>query len=116
MVGSQKEEMFKNADIFVFPTHYANECFPVVLLEAMQHRLPIVTTDEGGIADIIEQGVNGFVCPRRDASVVAQYLEQLLKDASLRKKMGEAGYQKYNNSFTIQQFEQKMKECLDSAC
>lgn len=114
-VGSEKEEIFQQADIFVFPTYYDNECFPVVLLEAMQHRLPIVTTDEGGIADIVQDGVNGFVCARQDASAVAQQLTLLLTDSSLREQMGEAGFHTYLKHFTIQEFESKMRDGLQKS-
>ena len=35
--GEDKSQELKNADLFVFPTYYSNECFPIVLLEAMAH-------------------------------------------------------------------------------
>lgn len=47
MFGKEKSGLLQKADVFVFPTYYDNECFPVVLLEAMQHKLPVVTTNEG---------------------------------------------------------------------
>ena len=51
--GEEKERLFRESDIFVFPTYYDIECFPLVLLEAMQYGLPCVNTDEGGIRDIV---------------------------------------------------------------
>lgn len=110
--GADKERFFKQADAFVFPTYYDNECFPVVLLEAMQHKLSIVTTNEGGVEDIIEDGVNGFVCERQDATSVADRLIRLITDESLRTRMGKAGYEKYQIRYTLHCFETKMKECL----
>ncbi len=62
--GEEKLAYFAQSDVFVFPTFYYNECFPLVLLEAMQWRLPLVSSDEGGIPDIVQNGENGFVCPR----------------------------------------------------
>jgi glycosyltransferase involved in cell wall biosynthesis len=55
--NEEKKKAFEEADIFVFPTYYSNECFPLVLLEAISHSLPVVSTLEGGIPDIIEDGV-----------------------------------------------------------
>lgn len=108
--GADKERFFKQADVFIFPTYY--ECFPIVLLEAMQHKLPVISTNEGGIPDIIEDGINGFVCKRQDAKDIANKLMNLITDDSLRIKMGEAGYQKYETLYTINRFEMKMKRCL----
>ena len=47
--GSEKASVFASADIFAFPTYYYYECLPLVLLESMQHSLPIVSTFEGEI-------------------------------------------------------------------
>ena len=50
--GEDKEYYWRKADIFVLPTCY--ECFPLVVIEAMQHKLPVVSTNEGGIVDIVD--------------------------------------------------------------
>ena len=52
--GDYKYEIFQSSDIFVFPTFYHNECFPLVLLEAMMFGLPVISTSEGGIPDIVK--------------------------------------------------------------
>ena len=103
--GEDKHRFFMNADVFVFPTYYYNECFPLVLLEAMQWRLPLVSSDEGGIPDIIQHGVNGFVAERKDVMALANALEQLITDPALRRQMGEAGYARYKELYTLEAFE-----------
>ena len=105
--GEEKEEYWRRADIFVFPTFYFNECFPLVLLEAMQWRLPLVSSDEGGIPDIVKDGVNGFVCTRQDVQSLAEALEKLITDPILRQQMGEQGYQRYQEEFTLEAFERR---------
>ena len=105
--GEEKHRFFVNADVFVFPTFYFNECFPLVLLEAMQWRLPLVSSDEGGIPDIVQDGVNGFVSPRQDVESLANALEQLITNPALRQQMGEAGYQRYCEEFTLEAFEKR---------
>lgn len=110
--GEEKQTFFRNADVFVFPTFYYNECFPLVLLEAMQWRLPVVSSDEGGIPDIVMDGENGFVCRRNDALSLADALEHLITDSSLRQRMGERGYQRYREEYTLEVFERKIVECL----
>ena len=108
--GADKERFFKQADIFIHPT--MDDCFPLVLLEAMQYNLPIVSTDVGGIADIIEDKVNGYVCQAGYADILAQKLSELINDASLRLRMGESGYEKYKRQYTLELFEANIKENL----
>ena len=105
--GEEKECYFAEADIFVFPTFYYNECFPLVLLEAMQHRLPLVSSDEGGIPDIIQHGVNGYTVARKEAAPLAEALARLITDPALRTAMGEAGYARYREQYTLEAFERR---------
>jgi len=110
--GSEKDQVFRCADIFVFPTYYNAETFGLVNAEAMQYRLPVVSTFEGGIPDIVEDGVTGFLVPQRDVGALADKMEILLNDAELRKRMGEAGFSKYENEFTQEKFEDRLIEIL----
>lgn len=110
--GNDKEKYLSDADIFVFPSYYENECFPLVLLEAMQFGLPIVTSDEGGIPDLVEDGVNGLISEKLEVDAFAQNLEKLIIDDKLRKKMGEAGIVKYKNDYTLNCFENRLFNIL----
>lgn len=110
--GEEKEKYWCSSDVFVFPTYYFNECFPLVILEAMQHGLPVVSTDEGAVPDMVSDGVNGFVCERKDVSGLAVALERLILDAELRVRMGEEGYRIYKDKFTLEKFEERFAECL----
>ena len=112
--GAEKNTFFKNADMFVFPTFYNNECFPLVLLEAMQYGLPIITTDEGGIPDIVKDGENGLICEKKNPEDLANAIEKLLKDNNLRSRMGQNGYQRYRDYFTLQSFEKRLVHILQS--
>ena len=110
--GNDKEAFLNGADIFVFPTFYHNECFPLVLLEAMQHHLPCVSTTEGGIPGIIDDGKTGFLVPKHDAENLAEKIQVLLTDAELRQRMGKAGREKFEKEFTLEVFEKRMAEIL----
>lgn len=112
--GEEKQQAFANAEIFVLPTYYFNECFPLVLLEAMQYSLPIVSTYEGGIPDVVEDGKTGFLVPQQNVVAIANKLERLIKDASLRQQMGAAGRNKYEQEFTLEIFENRMVTILQS--
>jgi glycosyltransferase involved in cell wall biosynthesis len=108
--GEEKEHYWSMADVFVQPTY--EDCFPLTILEAMQHGLPVVSTDEGAVPDMVADGENGFVCRRKDAEGLAQALERLLQDEALRHRMGAEGYRIYQENFTLQCFERRFVECL----
>ena len=116
--GKDKAAFFDQANIFVFPTFYCYEAFPLVNLEAMEYKLPIVTTDEGGIPDVVKNGENGLVAKKKNAVSLADCMEKLLEDKDLREKMGEDGYRKFKTHFTLNVFEARMAEILEyiTAC
>ncbi|MFW5982890.1 MAG: glycosyltransferase family 4 protein [bacterium] len=111
--GTEKKEFFLSADIFVFPTYYYYETFGLVNLEAMQHYLPIVSTFEGGIPDIVENERTGYLVPQQDATALAEKLETLILNPALRKQMGTAGRAKYEKEFTLEAFEERLKGILN---
>lgn len=112
--GMEKDAFFDKADVFVFPTYYHNECFPLVLLEAMQQGLPCISTTEGGISDIIDDGKTGFLIEKRNSVALAACIELLLCDRTLCRKMGENAKQKFLGQFTLDCFEDKMKGILET--
>jgi glycosyltransferase involved in cell wall biosynthesis len=101
--GAAKDRFFREADIFVQPTF--DDCFPLTLVEAMQYRLPIVSTDVGAIPDIVTDGVNGFVCPQRDVQALAEALRKLIAEPQMRVAMGQRGYELYRERMTLEVFE-----------
>lgn len=112
-VGTEKELIFRQTDIFVFPTY--NECFPLVVLEAMAHKLPVVTTNEGGIPDIVEDEINGLICEKQNAKSLAHCIARLLGDEDLRTSMGEAGFKKFEQQYTITAFERQFIQVIEKA-
>lgn len=63
---------------------------PNVLAEAMAMELPVVSTDISGIPELVESGVNGLLVPQKDAAALARAIAQLLDDAAMRKRLGQA--------------------------
>lgn len=110
--GEDKEEAFSKADIFAFPSHYHNETFGLVNLEAMQFSLPVISTFEGGIPDVVDDGKTGYLVPQKDVEKLAEKLEILIKNPDLRHRMGIAGRIKYENQFTLSVFENRLKDIL----
>ena len=82
------------ADVFVLPsiqTEIFREPWGLVVTEAMASRTPVITTSEVGIAaaGVVEDGVNGYIIPERNPTVLADRLERLLTDEELQGEMGE---------------------------
>lgn len=106
--GKEKEKTFTESDVFVFPTFYPNECFPLVVLEAMQHGLPCISTGEGAIASIVDDGRTGFIVEKRNPRQLADKIEVLINNDELRKSMGDAGRKKFEENYTLDIFEKRM--------
>lgn len=110
-VREEKEAFFRQADIFVFPTYY--ETFGLVNLEAMEYKLPVISTNEGGIPDIVKDGENGLICEKQNLVSLADCIAKLLDDEELRVKMGSAGHEKFCREFTLDKFENRMRDILN---
>jgi glycosyltransferase involved in cell wall biosynthesis len=89
----------KGFDLFAMSS--VTEGLGTSLLDAMACRRPIVATRAGGIPEIVDDGVNGLLVPPRDAHALAQAIVQALKDADLRRRLGEAGFDRVNARFTV---------------
>lgn len=114
--GKEKESYLEAADIFAFPSFYHNECFPVVLLEAMEYQIACISTNEGGIQQIIENENTGYIIKKHSPSLLAEKIENLIKDPALCKKMQRSGYQKFITEFTLQKFETRLQNILLECC
>ena len=112
LYGDDKSQELKNADVFVFPTYYSNECFPLVLLEAMAHGVPCVSTDEGAVPEIIDDGKTGLIVEKNNPADLADKIEILLNDEMLRKQMGAEGRKKYEQEYTLEIFEKRFSDII----
>lgn len=110
--NEEKALFFQKADIFAFPTFYHNEAFSLVVLEAMQHGLPIVSTDEGGLLDMVVDGETGFIVNKKDSLDLANKIQYLYNHPELREKMGVEGKRKFTELYTIQHFEENFARIL----
>lgn len=110
--GTEKIAYLNKADIFVQPTY--EDCFPLTIVEAMAYGKPVVSTTEGAVPDLVKNGVNGYVCERKNPKSLAAALEKLLENETLRRNMGKEGYERYRNLYTLNVFENNMCEILKS--
>lgn len=107
--GKDKDTFYRNTDVFVFPTFYPAECFPLVLLEAMQYGLPCISTTEGAIPDIIISKENGLLVeysPDGDSFVsgIADAIRWMAEHPKERLTMGSKGKQIFQEHFSEEKF------------
>jgi glycosyltransferase involved in cell wall biosynthesis len=111
--GKEKSELFQKSDIFVFPTFYKKECFPLVILEAMAFGLPVISTFEGAIPEIIDNGITGFLVPQKSPFSIAQKIIFLILNEKKRICMGQEARKKYEKYYTIEKFNSNFLEIID---
>jgi glycosyltransferase involved in cell wall biosynthesis len=86
-------EHYTDARVGVVPSVWP-EPIATIGLEFMQHRLPVVAFDAGGMADWCIDGENGFLVPLWDLATLADRIDRLLADGDLARRMGEDGLAK----------------------
>ncbi len=100
------KELLQQAHIVVFPSYY-REGVPKSLMEATAIGRPIITTNSIGCKDTVEDGYNGFLVPIKDSKAVADKLEILLNDETLRKEMGKNSRKIAERDFSLENVIQK---------
>ena len=75
------------------------EAFGMNVAEAMAHRLPVVASASGGLREVVEDGVTGYLVQTKDPDEVGSRLVALLQDSGKRRAMGEAAYRRYSSLF-----------------
>lgn len=88
-------------DIFVQPS--LSEAFSQVLVEAMGIGLPVIATDVGGAAEVIEEGVNGLLVAPKDPSAIRDKVVELWRNVELRKRIGAVARKSVCERFAIEQ-------------
>lgn len=85
-----KAALYEAADVCVVPSHY--EPFGLVALEAMRQRRPVVLSDTGGLAELIEHGADGYKALPGHVDSLAFHLGDLLRQPQLGRQMAERAY------------------------
>ena len=104
--------LYEIAEIFIMPSKETDtdmEGFGIVLLEAMALKKPIVASRVGGIPEVVEDGVTGLLVPPGDPKSLARALLRLLRDPPTRFRMGQAGRQRLETYFTLEQTMAKLQ-------
>lgn len=98
----------KKCSIFVLPSYH--EGLPRSVIEAMAVGRPIITTRTPGCRETVEEGVNGFLVPARNAEALAEAMEKLIDSNELRAKMAEESYRICRNKFEVHKVNESMNQ------
>ncbi|MBP5387236.1 MAG: glycosyltransferase family 4 protein [Prevotella sp.] len=90
--GPDKIELLNKSDAFVLPSYY--EGVPISLLEAFSYHLPVISTNVGGIPEILTDGVNGIMVAPGDHEGLYQAIARLASSVQLREQMGKEAYKR----------------------
>ncbi len=104
----EKEELLRQAYTFVFPTQ--NEGYGMVLLEAMGHGVPVVAFNNSSIPYIVNDQKNGLLVDNLNVDDLALKITFVLQNPDEVRRMGENGLQTYQNSQTVDEFKNGIKE------
>ena len=92
-------ELLAECDVFALSS--IAEGMPVTLLEAMAAKLPVVATNVGGVALVVEAGITGTLVPAGDPRAMANALRAYVADATLRHQHGDAGCARVGAQFSL---------------
>jgi glycosyltransferase involved in cell wall biosynthesis len=113
VAGVDKLKLYKTHDIFVFPP-IQPEGMPWVILEAMSAKLPIVTTHQGTIPEVVVHGKSGFIIEPYPEEI-AKCLCHLIENPELAKKLGEYGRHRIENLYSEEVYFQNIEKIFQYA-
>jgi glycosyltransferase involved in cell wall biosynthesis len=88
--GEKKVELLNNANVFILPSY--TEGLPISILEAMSYSLPVITTQVGGIPEVVKDGENGLLFTPSDKDALYKAIDKLAINKGLQEDMGKKSY------------------------
>lgn len=108
-------ELLALSDLFVLPSSEF-DALPTAIIEAMASRLPVVASDAGGAAEIVQDGETGWLVKPLDAARLAEAIVKLLGDKELARRMGLRGRARVESEFSAPVWVRKIQDLYVSLC
>lgn len=107
-LGIRKDVKYfmQSSKIFVLPSRW--EGLPMVILEAMANKIPIITTPVGGIKEVIQNGINGILVKPEDPEELASKIHLLLNNETLRENLSQNAFVKVKSEYSISAYTKSM--------
>jgi glycosyltransferase involved in cell wall biosynthesis len=103
-----------NAGMDIMCLTSKNEGTPVSLIEAQASNIPVISTEVGGVADIVEENETGFIIPRNNKREFVSKLKLLVENDELRLKMKKKGWQNVHQKYSYQRLAKDMESFYQS--
>jgi len=105
-----KDAFFEQIDIFCLPSTI--EPFGIILLEAMEHSKPIISTKSGGPEEIIRDNVDGLLTEIESAKALAEKLQLAINDQKMAQQLAQSAYLRLKDNYDIKVVSGKLSEIL----
>lgn len=102
VTGTRKKQLLRDADVMVLPTTYPIEGQPISIIEGMASGLPIISSAQGAIPELIEG--SGIVLRTINRETLAAAIRRLLADRSLYQQYSQTGRHRFLNNYTLDQY------------
>lgn len=109
----EKAAIFNAIDMLVLPSN--NESFGIVFLEAWICKKPVVGTNIGAIADVIDNHIDGLLFKKDDAANLFEKLQVLIANKAERERLAQNGYRKVMENYTWDIITKKLRQCYTDA-
>ena len=101
IADKKKERCMEKCSVFVLPTYFEGQ--PISLLEAMAKGMAVVSTEVGGIPQIVTSGRDGILIPPKDTQALAKSICELLDDTDTKKQLGINARARVTQSYNIRE-------------
>ena len=98
--GDGKRRLLEWADVFVLPSAH-DEGMPYGVLEAAAASTAVISSDRGGLSQVVREGWNGLTVPARDAAAIADALDRLADDPALLHSMKQHGREMVASEYSL---------------
>jgi N-acetyl-alpha-D-glucosaminyl L-malate synthase BshA len=112
-LGNQEvmEELLPLADVFLLPS--STESFGLVALEAMSAGVPVVASRVGGLPELVEHGVSGYLEPVDDVEAFVRAVLRVLEDPKAARRMGRAGRRRAIDEFHVDRVVERYRKVYE---
>ena len=108
-----KQKVLLESHIMIFPSF--TEGLPNVILEGMLYGMPIISRSVGGIPEIVQHGVNGYLTDSYDSDVFEAFLTTIANDTHLYKTMAERNHQIGAEKFTCERVKKRILDIIENS-
>ena len=104
--GEKKLKVLQEGDICILPSYF--EDLPMTIMESLAFGRPIITTDVGGIFEMVRHGENGFMCTPGDVKKITEYMQIFLDNPQKIKEMGNASRGLFEQKYASEKIQKQV--------